>query len=222
MKVLRKNSKEFTGSSCEPPAPAPEVKIVYWRELRFSVLPDVYEPAEDTFFLAENLEVRAGEKVLELGTGCGMLAVIAAKAGGNVVATDINPVAIECARRNAAANGVDGKIDFRIGDLFKPVKGERFNQIIFNPPYLPTDPEEAKGGWLEKAWDGGVDGRRVIERFLQEFPEHLELGGRAVFVQSSLSDIPKTIQMLKLSGLKFNFLQKKLPFEELFLFRCAK
>ncbi|MEM3723653.1 MAG: hypothetical protein QW179_04345, partial [Candidatus Hadarchaeales archaeon] len=63
------------------------MKIVYWRELRFSVLPDVYEPAEDTFFLAENLEVRAGEKVLELGTGCGMLAVIAAKAGGNVVAT---------------------------------------------------------------------------------------------------------------------------------------
>ncbi|MFN4133880.1 MAG: HemK2/MTQ2 family protein methyltransferase, partial [Candidatus Hadarchaeales archaeon] len=107
------------------------MKIAYWKELQFLIAPDVYEPAEDTFFIAENMSIGAGEKVLELGTGCGMLAVLAAKAGGKVIATDINPTALECARANAAANGV--KIDFRLGDLFEPVKGELFDQILFNP-----------------------------------------------------------------------------------------
>ena len=194
--------------------------MIFYRGDEFKVHPDVYEPAEDTFLLADNLDVNSGERVLELGTGCGLLAILAAKAGARVVATDINPAVVECARANAAAHGVADHIDFRLGDLFEPVAGERFDLVIFNPPYLPTEPEEALDEPLNRAWEAGPDGRRIIDRFLCELPNHLTPNGRVLFVQSSLANISKTIRVLETRGFRVNILQKKLPFEELFLLRC--
>jgi release factor glutamine methyltransferase len=196
--------------------------VVFYREYKFKLQPDVYEPAEDTFLLADNLDVRKGERVLELGTGCGLLAILAARAGGKVVATDINPSALECARANAAAHGVMDYIDFCLGDLFEPVQHERFDLIIFNPPYLPVRPDEALGSSLDLAWEAGPDGRAVIDRFLKELPDHLTPDGRAMFVQSSLSNISKTLQLLKKMGFQVKVLSKKLPFEKLYLLYCFK
>jgi len=197
-------------------------KIVFYRGSRFLVYPGVYEPAEDTFLLADNLEFRSGERVLELGTGCGLLSILAAKAGARVVATDINPVALECARENAVEHGVAGSIDFRLGDLFDPVRGESFDLLVFNPPYLPSEGEERSSDPVELAWDGGKDGRRVLDRFLREFPHHLKPEGRAFFVQSSLSNVFQTKQMLETNNFKFKALEKKLFFERLYLFICFR
>jgi release factor glutamine methyltransferase len=157
---------------------------------------------------------------LELGTGCGLLAILAAKAGAKVVATDINPAALECARANAVTHRVEDRIDFRWGDIFETVVGERFNLVIFNPPYLPVEPEEALCGPLDRAWEAGPDGRRIIDRFLRELPKHLMPNGRALFVQSSLANISKTLRVLETSGFRVNILHKKFPFEELYLLRC--
>jgi len=195
---------------------------VYYKNMAFRVDPDVYEPAEDTFLLADNLDVRRGELVLELGIGCGLLAILAARTGAKVVATDINSAALECARANATAHGVVDRIDFRLGNLFEPVAGGRFDLAIFNPPYLPIEPKEALGGPLDLAWEAGPDGRNVIDRFLDELPDHLTPNGRALFVQSSLSDIPKTLQVLERKGFWVKPMRKKLPFEELILLRCFK
>ncbi|MGQ9788241.1 MAG: HemK2/MTQ2 family protein methyltransferase [Candidatus Hadarchaeaceae archaeon] len=197
-------------------------KFIFYKGEKFLVYSGVYEPAEDTFLVADNLEVKCGERVLELGTGCGILAILAAKAGAMVLATDVNPVALECARVNAIENGVSGKIDFRCGDLFEPVGEGRFDAIIFNPPYLPVETEERMNEPLELAWDGGKDGRRVIDGFLNELSHHLELGGRAIFVQSSLSDLSKTFQFLEEDNFEVKILSKKIFFEELFLFRCYR
>lgn len=197
-------------------------KIIFYKGDKFLVYPGVYEPAEDTFLVADHLEVKCGERVLELGTGCGILAILAAKAGAEVVATDINPVALECARVNAVENGVFGRIDFRCGDLFDPVRGELFDTIIFNPPYLPVEPKEKLNEPLELAWDGGKNGRRVIDRFLNELSLHLGPGGRAIFVQSSLSNLSKTIQFLESKNFEFKTVNKKMFFEELFLFQCYR
>ncbi|MGC8816941.1 MAG: HemK2/MTQ2 family protein methyltransferase [Candidatus Hadarchaeum sp.] len=197
-------------------------KIVFYQDSKFIVYPSVYEPAEDTFLIADNLDATAGERVLELGTGCGILAILAAKAGANVVATDVNPVALECARANACQNAVDDRIDFRLGDLFDPVGNERFDVIIFNPPYLPVEPREKLNEPLELAWDGGRDGRRVINHFLSGLPTHLRPRGRAFFVQSSLSNLAKTFQFLEANGFEFKTLKKRLFFEEIFLFLCLK
>ena len=194
--------------------------IAYYKEKAFEVAKNVYEPAEDTFLLADNLDVRKGERVLELGTGCGLLAILAAKVGVQVVATDINPAALKCARANAVKHRVGDRIDFRFGDLFEPVVGEHFDLMIFNPPYLPVEPEEALCGPLDRAWEAGPDGRRIIDRFLCELPNHLTPNGRVLFVQSSLANISKTLRVLKTSGFKVNTIHKKLPFEELFLLSC--
>ncbi|MFH1820990.1 MAG: HemK2/MTQ2 family protein methyltransferase [Methanobacteriota archaeon] len=197
-------------------------KTVFYKDSKFLVHPEVYEPAEDTFLAADNLDVRSGEMVLELGTGCGLLSILAAKSGAKVVATDINPAALECARANAASNLVSSNIDFRLGDLFVPVGDERFDIIIFNSPYLPVEPGEALGGPLDRAWEAGIDGRMVIDRFLEEFPKHLKPNGRAFLVQSSLSGISKTLQTLEDNDFKVKMVREKLPFEELFLFYCVK
>ncbi len=196
------------------------METVFYRGHAFKVAPEVYSPAEDTFLLAENLDVKSGESVLELGTGCGLIAVMSAKAGANVVATDINPAALECARANAEMHGVAEHIDFRFGDLFEPVAGERCNLVVFNPPYLPVEPGEEIGGMLDRAWEAGPDGRKVIDGFLRELPKHLKSKGRAMFVQSSLSDISKTIQVLESGGFQVAVVIEKLPFEELFLLSC--
>ena len=202
-----------------PPVAGGEGEVVFHGKDAFHVGPEVYEPAEDTFLLAENLDVNPGERVLELGTGCGLLAILAAKAGARVVATDINPAAVECAHANAAAHGVADRIDFRLGDLFEPVAGERFDLVVFNPPYLPVEPEEALDGPLDRAWEAGPDGRAAIDPFLRGLLNHLTNNGRALFVQSSLSNLDKTLREIGGLGLDVDIVRKRLPFEELFLLR---
>ena len=76
-------------------------KKAYFKDHVFEVDEHVYEPAEDTFLVAEKLETKKDDIVLEIGTGCGILAILAAKTAKKVVAIDINPYAIECTKRNA-------------------------------------------------------------------------------------------------------------------------
>jgi len=195
---------------------------VYYKGKAFNVDPSVYEPAEDTFLLADNLDAHPDEHVLELGTGCGLLAILAAKTGAKVTATDPNPAALECARANAMAHGVIDRIDFRLGGLFEPVVDKCFDLVIFNPPYLPVRPEEALDGVLDRAWEAGSDGRAIIDPFLDELSNHLMKGGRALFVQSSLSDIAKTINVLQTHGFRVEVTNRKLSFEEIFLLCTTK
>lgn len=196
--------------------------IVYYNNKAFTIDPEVYEPAEDTFLLADNLDVREGERVLELGTGCGLLAILTARAGAQVVATDISPLALSCARRNAVVHSASESIDFRLGKLFGPVEGEKFGLVIFNPPYLPVVQGEEIGDTIDLAWEAGPDGRAVIDPFLDGLSKHLMENGRTLFVQSSLSNIAKTLLVLRTLDFKVDFLRKKLAFEELFLIRAAR
>jgi len=189
----------------------------------FLVDEKVYEPAEDTFLLAENLKVEEKEAVLDVGTGCGILAVLAAKKAKKVVATDINPYAIKCAEKNAKMNGVEEKMEFRLGDLFQPIRpDETFSLILFNAPYLPSEPCEARS-WIGRAWAGGPSGRRVIDRFIMGAPEFLTIDGRILLVQSSLSDIDKTLERFDETGLKARVVAEvKFPFERIVLIEAKR
>ncbi len=170
-------------------------KKVYFGDQVFLVDEHVYEPAEDTFLIAEKMRVTEYDTVLDMGTGCGILAVLAAEKAKSVLAVDINPYALQCASRNAETNGVKERIKFRRGDLFQPIKqSERFSLIVFNAPYLPSEPDEEKS-WIGKAWAGGKNGRRIIDRFVMDAPNFLAAGGRIQLVQSSLSDVNRTIEM---------------------------
>lgn len=192
------------------------MRKVYYGDLEFVVWPSVYEPSDDTYLLASNLKIVPGQKVLEIGTGCGMVAILSAMMGGRVTATDISEEAIKCARANAERYGL--QIEFLVGDLFQPVKKRTFDVVIFNPPYLPSS-SLSQDDLILRACEGGPDGRVVVDAFLDELPSHLEPGGEVYLVQSSLSDAGRTEERLRKLGFELDIERKKLWFEELFLFR---
>lgn len=120
-----------------------QTKRVFYTGYSFNVWDDVYEPAEDSFLFAENLTVEKGDSVLDLGTGCGILGIIAAQKASTVVASDINPYAVRCARENARLNRIRNRLLFVQSDLFNFLGQKRFDLVLFNAPYLPVDHEQA-------------------------------------------------------------------------------
>jgi release factor glutamine methyltransferase len=190
-------------------------KRIHFDNLFFDVNDDVYEPAEDSFLFAENLHVAVDEVVLDLGTGSGILAVLATKTAGSVVAVDVNPYAIRCAKDNAQLNNVKKKIDFLQGDLFSALNVDvRFDLVLFNAPYLPSE-EGEDALWIERAWAGGTNGRAVVDRFIIEVATHLKPHGRVQLMQSTLTGVKETISSFKAHGLYASVVaQQKLPFFE--------
>jgi release factor glutamine methyltransferase len=198
-------------------------KKVYFKDHVFLVDEHVYEPAEDTFLLAEKMTVTEDDTVLDMGTGCGILAVLAAEKTKNVLAVDINPYAIQCASRNAETNGVKERIEFRHGDLFQPIKqNENFSLILFNAPYLPSEPDEERS-WIGKAWAGGRNGRKIVDQFIMDVPNFLAAGGRIQLVQSSLSNVSRTIEMFGELDLRATIVaQVKVAFESIVLVEAKR
>lgn len=128
-----------------------------------------------------DISLNAHTRVLDLGTGSGIGAIFAARRGAQVIASDINPEAARCARINALVHQLDTQIDVRVGDLFAPVNGERFDLVLFNPPYYRAQPRDM----ADRAWRS-VD---TFDRFVRELPDHLAAHGRALVVLSSDCEI---------------------------------
>jgi release factor glutamine methyltransferase len=141
----------------------------------------VYQPEADTYLLldAARAEVKPGDRVLEVGTGSGLIAAVMTNVAVTL-ATDINPHAAKSARKEG--------VDIVRSNLFDAVRGP-FDLILFNPPYLPTEPHERIDDWLEYALDGGSTGRETIERFAQDVGRVLAPGGRILLLISSLTGL---------------------------------
>ena len=198
-------------------------KTIFFNDRSFHVSENVYEPAEDTFLLAENLPINKDDVVLDMGTGCGILGILAAEKAKKVVAVDLNPHAVRCARMNAKLHGVIRKMDIRQGDLFQSLKkNEKFDLIIFNAPYLPSEAWEHRT-WLGRAWVGGPTGRQLIDRFISEAPRCLEKGGRILLVQSTLSNVEETMRKLEEKGLEVAVVaERKVAFETIVLIQAKR
>jgi release factor glutamine methyltransferase len=154
--------------------------------------PEVYTPAEDTWLLlrAARTECRDGESVLEIGCGSGAVSAALSR-WANVLATDINPHAVLVTRERG--------IEVVRTDLFSGICG-RFDLVLFNPPYLPTQPEERGDDWLEYALDGGHDGRATISRFLSGVGRVLAPSGRVLLLVSSLTGVREVCTLIAQAG----------------------
>lgn len=168
----------------------------------------IYEPQEDSFLLSKHIRYYAKGKVLDLGTGSGILAEEALKYTRDVLAADINEECVELFRNK--------NINFRESDLFSSIKG-KFDLIIFNPPYLPKDKLEDEK--TRRIISGGECGYEIIERFLKETKDYLNEEGKILLLFSSLTNKDKIDNIIKENKLKFKLLEsKKIFFEELYVY----
>ncbi len=142
----------------------------------------VYKPAEDTLLLLRHAERLVEGDVLEMGTGSGYIAIELSRMPRvrRVVGVDIDPKAVGIARNNALEAGVSDTVRFSESDLFQSLRDSRFDWILFNPPYLPSE-----GAIDELSWAGGKNGGELLMRFLSEAPPHLSPGGCILAVVSS-------------------------------------
>jgi Methyltransferase small domain len=139
------------------------------------------EPAQPDAVMALNLSSHAlaqvtlppgpgASRTLDVGTGCGVHALLAARRGGTAVGTDLNPRAVSFARFNAALNGIEN-VSFHVGDLYEPVAGQQFDRILVNPAFI-LSPERI---FLFR--DGGERGEAMSYGAIAGAPAHLMEGG---------------------------------------------
>jgi release factor glutamine methyltransferase len=149
------------------------------------ILPGVLNPrlTRSGAFFASQLSgalLGAGAKVLDMGTGCGVCAIAAARHAPRVVAVDINPTAARCAQINVLINALACRVEVLSGDLFDPVGAQRFDVVLFNPPFIHGEPRNE----ADRAWRS----RDVVERFAADLTEHLTPKGFALLVLSTYGD----------------------------------
>lgn len=170
--------------------------------MRLVRLPGVFRPPSDTWMLANVLRSEIDGRdveVLDLCTGTGALALVAAEAGATTTAVDISRRAVLNVRLNALLNGV--RVRPLRGDLFAPVAGRQFDVIVTNPPYVPAPDERLPERGLERAWQAGLDGRVLIDRICASAATYLAPGGAVLIVQSTVNGEDETCSLLSDAGL---------------------
>ena len=156
-----------------------------------------------------------GAEVLDLGTGSGVCAVVAARRARKVVAVDLNPAAVRCALINALVAGLEDKIEVLQGDLFAPVKDRRFDLVLFNPPFLRGVPRDL----ADLAWRS----TDVAERFAAGLDAHLAPEGSALLLLSTFGDAAAFLAALVAAGFAITLdAEREFLNERLFLFAVRR
>ncbi|MBW2972846.1 methyltransferase [Candidatus Woesearchaeota archaeon] len=176
----------------------------------------MYYPREDSYLLEKHVKHLAFGSVLDVGTGSGIQALAAAgnKRVKKVLAVDINPEAIKYCKKNSK----NRKITYKVSDLFKKVPKQKFDTIIFNPPYLPQERKTR-----DIATEGGKKGHEVIEKFLLQAGDFLKIDGNILLLFSSLTDKRIIEQFLKENLFDFKMIDSiHYFFEELYVYNILK
>lgn len=199
----------------------------------------IYEPQEDSYMLLDQVKKFAKGKVLDMGTGSGILAFGALKKAKWVLALDINPNAVEFVENLTITQKIknllardsnlfsfleNNFVDFSKGKFtfkFYKNKNTKFDTIIFNPPYLPRDSRDEED--VDLYVSGGKHGYEIIADFLGQINHYLETDGRVLMVFSSLTKKDKIDQILENNLLEHELVDtRKIPWEELYCYKITK
>jgi release factor glutamine methyltransferase len=200
--------------------PEREVKVA---GLRLRVLPQVFNPSlhftSDFFAGYIRQAVTQGNTVLDVGTGSGVLALAAAQSGARrVVAVDINPAAVACARANANVYGLSSTVDVRLGDMFQPVAGDLFDIVVCNPPYLRGEARTMAG----RAYWGGAS-LEWLARFGEQLHEVLHPGGFCLLSIGDAADLAAIRDILSRAGWTVETAaQRNIVVEAIYIFRLTE
>jgi 16S rRNA G1207 methylase RsmC len=154
-------------------------KTILYRGYDFLLTPTVFEPHDGSFFMAEHLNVPRGAVVADIGTGCGLLAVLAAERAHFVLASDVDPACCALARTNLLMNGFADRSAVAQADLLEPFRRDTF----------------------ERGTDGGPCGRRFLDPLLASAPLALRRGGSLLIQQFDFCDIEATLHIMQAQGL---------------------
>lgn len=172
--------------------------------------PGVYRAQNDSAVLAEAIQrggYAQGRHVLDVGTGSGALALASARAGAaSVTAVDLSLRSVLATWVNCRVRGA--RVSVRRGDLFAPVSGRRFDLIVANPPYVPAETDVLPRHTSARCWDGGVDGRLVVDRICAGARDRLTPGGVLLMVHSAVCDAGATVDRLTDAGMTASVLMR--------------
>lgn len=177
--------------------------------------PGVYRVGSDTSLLIDVLReggYAVGRRVLDLGTGTGAVALAAARYGAvSVTAVDLSLRSVVAAWLNSRLRAVSCRVYW--GDLGGPVAGERFDLVLANPPYVPAASNVLPRHRMSRCWDGGLDGRMLLDRICAEGPALLSPEGMMLLVHSAVCDEDITRKRFADAGLQAEVLTRcRVPF----------
>jgi release factor glutamine methyltransferase len=185
-----------------PVADRKDVAVICLR--RYFVVPkEVHPPAPMTLLQKSILkEVKESDRVLDMGTGSGVNAVLAASKASRVIAVDVNPYAVKCARDNAKLNRVSSRIKVYRSDLFRNVKG-KFDLIIFDPPFRWFKPRDIR----ERAT--ADENFRTMRTFFKNVRNYLNEDGRVLTCYGTNGDMKYFQYLLDKNNFKVKTLNEK-------------
>ncbi|MGI8627280.1 MAG: HemK2/MTQ2 family protein methyltransferase [Geodermatophilaceae bacterium] len=186
--------------------------------------PGVYRAEDDTGLLIAVMrrgDYAVDRHVLDIGTGSGALAIAAAKAGAaSVTAVDLSLRSVLATWANSRLHGA--RVSVRRGDLFAPVAGRRFDLVVANPPYVPSESSQLPRHRIARSWDAGPDGRVLLDRICADVVDVLAPGGDVLLVHSELCGTQATLDALSAAGLRAQVLaQGSVPFGPVLRSRAA-
>lgn len=185
-----------------------------YRGLKITVHPGVFHPGLyfSSRLLADGLLGfdLAGKKVLDMGTGTGIIGMSAARKGAQVLSVDISEKALQCAHQNIVRNGLVESIQLKKSNLFEDVSPDlRFDYILWNPPFYPRKPLDDHG----RAWNAG-EGYDVLQKFASDCSKYLDTNGSIILILSSDMDLPFVLALFQ--PLRAKVLQSRRRFFEVF------
>ena len=185
----------------------------------YVVSPEVFNPKFfiTSEFMAEHISVSGEDEVLDIGTGSGIQAITAGQVARKVVAVDINPEAVRCARENVKLNGLEDTISVLEGDLFSPLPlGSKFSVILLTPPYLEGRPRSNLDHALYDPH------KSLAKRFFTGAKAYLNPDGYVQMLYSSIADPGSVLRMAGQLGWDHSVLaKKKALLETFFIYRLT-